>query len=108
MNNITLRSIHTESHPETKIIFWYLFATSKGAKTRIRIMNLIQNQPYNTHQISQELMMDYKAIKHHMEILEKNNIIGKFNAQYGATFYLSSIFEKNKILFDEIVSRISV
>lgn len=69
-------------------------------------MNLLQGHPYNTHQISQELGMDYKAIKHHMQILEKNSIIGKFNAQYGATFYPSVIFEENKNLFDEIVSRI--
>ncbi|MFB5620161.1 MAG: ArsR family transcriptional regulator [Nitrosopumilus sp.] len=108
MNTLTLRSIETVTHPETKMTFWYLFATSKGAKTRIKIMNLIQNRPYNTHQISQDLKMDYKAIKHHMQILEKNNIIGKFDAQYGATFYLSSLFEENKVLFDEITARMNL
>jgi predicted transcriptional regulator len=108
MNTLTLRSIQTESHPETKMIFWYLFATSKGAKTRIKIINLLQRQPHNTNRISQELMMDYKAIKHHIQILEKNNIIGKFDAQYGAAFYPSTVFEENKNLFDEIVSRVSV
>ena len=106
MNTLTLRSIQTESHPDTKMIFWYLFVTTKGAKTRIKIMNLIRNQPYNTHKISQELAMDYKAIKHHIEILEKNNIIGRFDAQYGATFFPSAIFEENQNLYDELVSRI--
>ncbi|QUC64148.1 winged helix-turn-helix transcriptional regulator [Nitrosopumilus sp. K4] len=108
MNTLTLRSIQTESHPETKMTFWYLFATSKGAKTRIKIMRLLQSHPYNTHRISQELMMDYKAIKHHMDILEKNNLIDKFDANYGATFFPSTIFEENKVLFDEIISRMSV
>lgn len=106
MNTLTLRSIQTESHPETKMIFWYLFATTKGAKTRIKIMNLIRTRPYNAHRISQELAMDYKAIKHHLEILEKNNIVDRFSAQYGSTFYPSSIFEENQNLYDELVSRI--
>lgn len=105
MNSVTLRSIETVSHPQTKMMFWYLFATSRGAKTRIKIMKLLQEQPYNTHRISQELGMDYKAIKHHFEVLEKNNMIGKFDANYGATFYPSVLFEENELLFDEIVER---
>jgi len=35
------------------------------------------DQPYNTHQLSKELDLDYKAIQHHMKVLEKNNMVSK-------------------------------
>ena len=52
--------------------------------------------------------MDYKAVKHHLDTMEKNNLIGKFDANYGATYYLSSLFEENQAVFDEITSRMNL
>ncbi len=52
--------------------------------------------------------MDYKAIKHHLNVLENNNLIGKFDANYGATYYLSTLFEENQNVFDEIASRMNL
>ena len=108
MQTLTVKSLKTETHPETKMIFWFYFASSRGAATRIRIVKSLQNRPYNTHQLSKELSMDYKAIKHHLNVLEKNNLIGKFNANYGATYYLSTLFEENQNVFDEIASRMNL
>ncbi len=108
MQTLTVKSLKTETHPETKMIFWFYFASSRGAATRIRIVKSLQNRPYNTHQLSKELSMDYKAIKHHLNVLEKNNLIGKFNANYGATYYLSTLFEENQNVFDEIAARMNL
>ena len=105
MQTLTVRSLKTETHPQTKMMFWFLFASSRGAATRIRIVKLLRDQPYNAHQISKELSIDYKAVKHHLQTLERNNIIGKFEAKYGAAYYLSVLFEENQTVFDEILSR---
>ena len=108
MQTLTVKSLQTETHPQTKMMFWFLFASSRGAATRIRIVKLLRNQPYNAHQMSKELSMDYKAIKHHLNILEKNNLLGKFEARYGATYFLSALFEENQAIFDEIASRMNL
>ena len=108
MQTLTVRSLQTEIHPQTKMMFWFLFASSRGAVTRIRIVKLLRDQPYNAHQISKKLRMDYKAVKHHLQTLEKNNIIGKFEANYGAAYYLSVLFEENQAVFDEILSRMNL
>ena len=84
MQTLTVKSLKTETHPETKMMFWFLFASTRGAVTRIRIIKLLQNRPYNANQISKELSLDYKAVKHHLKILENNNLLGKFEANYGA------------------------
>lgn len=108
MQTLTANSLQTKTHPQTKMMFWFLFSSSRGAPTRVRIVKLLRDQPCNAHQISKELAMDYKAIKHHLAILEKNNIIGKFEASYGASYYLSELFEQNQVVFDEILSKLKL
>ena len=108
MQTLTIKSLKIETHPETKMMFWFYFASSRGAATRIKIVKLLETRPYNTHQLSKELAMDYKAIKHHLNVLENNNLIGKFDANYGATYYPSPLFEENQNVFDEIVSRMNL
>ena len=106
MRAITVKSLETEAHPQIKVMFWFLFASTKGAATRIRIVNLLRHQPYNANQISNELSLDYKAIRHHLSTLEKNNLIEKFDAHYGGSYYLSNLLEENFKIFDEISSKV--
>ena len=108
MQTLTVKSLKTETHPQTKMTFWFYFASSRGAATRIKIVKLLQQRPYNTHQLSKELSMDYKAIKHHLKVLENNNLIAKFEAHYGSTFFPSTLFEENQNVFDEIAARMNL
>ena len=108
MQALSTRSIQTQVHPETKMMFWFLFASSRGAATRIKIVKQLQEIPFNTHQLAKEMSMDYKAVKHHLDILEKNNLVGKFEAVYGAAYFLSPLFEENQSLFEEIKAKIKV
>ncbi len=108
MQTLTVKSLKTEVHPQTKFMFWFYFASSRGAATRIRIIKLLQKQPYNNNQLSKELAMDYKAVKHHLKVLENNNLLEKFDAHYGATYYLSALFEENQNIFDEITARMNL
>ncbi len=108
MQTLTVKSLKTEVHPQTKLTFWFYFASSRGAASRIRIIKLLQKQPYNNNQLSKELAMDYKAVKHHLKVLENNNLIEKFDAHYGATYYLSALFEENQNIFDEIATRMNL
>jgi DNA-binding transcriptional ArsR family regulator len=108
MQTLTVKSLKTEIHPQTKVMFWFLFASTRGAATRIRIVKLLQRQPYNANQMSKELSLDYKAVKHHLHTLEKNNLLEKFDANYGATYYLSALFEENFSVFNEIADRMNL
>ena len=108
MQALSTRSIQTQVHPETKMMFWFLFASSRGAATRTKIVKQLQEIPFNTHQLAKEMSMDYKAVKHHLDILEKNNLVGKFEAVYGAAYFLSPLFEENQSLFEEIKAKIKV
>ena len=75
-----LLNSRSESEPrkpdkQTRKLLLYLFTSTRGGFTRLRIIILLLQKPLNTHQLSQELQLDYKAIQHHMQVLEKNNLV---------------------------------
>ncbi|MCH8085381.1 MAG: winged helix-turn-helix domain-containing protein [Nitrosopumilus sp.] len=80
---------------QTRKLLLYLFTTTRGGFTRLRIIMRLLEQPYNTHQLSKKLDLDYKAIQHHMKVLEKNNMVSKIGEKYGAIFHLSNFLEIN-------------
>ena len=86
-----------------KNLLWYLIAGTKGGKTRGRIIELLRRKPNNAHMIAKILKLDYKTIRHHLEVLEKNNIITAVNkGNYGAVYFLSEIMKSNLETFNEI------
>ena len=69
-------------------------------------MLVLRNIPRNRYQLSVELDLDYKAIQHHLKVLEKNDLVIKTGNRYGLTYCVSGLFENNEIVFDEIVYRL--
>ncbi len=106
MQILNARTIKAKSPLQTKIVFWFLFGTSRGATNRIRIMSTLRKSPSNRNLLSIELDLDYKNIQHHLKILEKNNLVIKTGNRYGLTFCVSALFEYNENVFDEIVDRL--
>jgi DNA-binding transcriptional ArsR family regulator len=91
---------------QTRKLLLYLFTSTRGGFTRLRIIINLLDQPYNTHQLSQKLELDYKAVQHHMKVLEKNNMISKIGEKYGAIFHLSNFLEINISALDEAIDKL--
>ncbi|RDJ32762.1 MAG: ArsR family transcriptional regulator [Crenarchaeota archaeon] len=91
---------------QTKKLLMYLFTSTRGGFTRLRIVMMLLKQPLNTHQLSQELDLDYKAVQHHMKVLEKNNIVSKIGDKYGAMYHLSNFLEINIRALDDAIEKL--
>lgn len=91
--------------PNAKRIFWYFFAGSRGGINRVKIIDLLTEHPYNINQLAEALKLDYKAIQHHISILEKDNIISRIGEKYGVQYFLSNYLEANIDAFNEIRSQ---
>ena len=91
---------------QTRKLLLYLFTGTRGGYTRLRIIMLLTERPLNTHQLSKELELDYKAIQHHMKVLEKNNLVTKVGDKYGAIFHLSNFLEINIRALDEAIEKL--
>ena len=105
---IRSKQVSTQRKPDkqTRKLLLYLFTSTRGGFTRLRIIMHLLDQPYNTHQLSKELDLDYKAIQHHMKVLEKNNMVSKIGEKYGAIFHLSTFLEINISALDEAIDKL--
>ena len=108
MKAITIRSLETETHPETRKLFWFMFAGTRGGTNRIRIMSYLKSAPINANRLSQELGVDYKGIQHHLKALLQNNLVTKIGNTYGGIYFPSDLFESSNAVFDEIVAKLGM
>ncbi len=86
-----------------KQLVLYLFAFSKGAELRYRIVVAIAEKPFNVNQLASALRVDYKAVQHHVNVLVKNKLIEAPQKEaYGALFFLTPIMEQYLVYVKEI------
>ncbi len=96
-------SSHTRS---LKYLLGWLIAGTKGGITRAQIIRALREAPQNANQLANLLRMDYRTIRHHLRVLEKNRIIISAGDRYGMTYFLSVEMEENYALFEEILNKI--
>ncbi len=89
-----------------KYLLGWLIAGTRGGPTRARIIQALKETPQNANQLATSLKMDYKTMRHHLEVLEKNRMLNSIGDRYGATYFLSQTLEDNYTLFEEIVNKI--
>jgi DNA-binding transcriptional ArsR family regulator len=95
-------SVNTRS---LKYLLGWLIAGTRGGPTRAKIIEALKETPQNANQLATSLNMDYKTIRHHLSVLEKNRIITSVGDKYGATYFLSQVMEENYALFEEILNK---
>ena len=90
-----------------RAILWLIAGGTRGGPNRIRILNLLREKSQNAHQISKDLNLDHKTVKHHLDVLVKNSLIVKSDdTQYAANYSLTSVMSKNISALEEIISKI--
>jgi len=89
-----------------KYLLGWLIAGTRGGLTRAKIIIALKETPQNANQLATRLKLDYRTIRHHLEVLEKNKIIVSAGKGYGTTYFLSPIMEENYALFEEILKKI--
>ena len=92
--------------PYAKRLLWFVFAGSRGGLNRLKLVSILRNTPLNANQLAKEMSLDYKAIQHHVRVLEKNNIVTKVGEKYNVTYFISNFLEANMESFNEIVGKL--
>ena len=69
---------------------------------RAKIIEILRETPRNAHQLATLFEVDYKTIRHHVEVLYKNKIITSMGDGYATTYFLSSEMEENYAVFEDI------
>ncbi len=95
----------TKSLEKIKMLFWQVFAGSRGCINRVKIVSQLRETPLNTNQLSNQLGLNYKVVERHLDILDNNGLVIKVGHRYGATYLLSTLLETNLNLFEEIAHK---
>lgn len=59
----------------SRTLLWYLLAGTRGGPNRLRILEKLEANPYNANQLAGALDMDYRTVRHHLSLLERNGLI---------------------------------
>ena len=87
--------------PVRQLLIWLIKGT-KGGKTRAQIIKTLKANPQNSNQLATHLKVNYKTVRHHLAILEKNRLITSAGDHYSTAYFLSEQMEENYGLFEAI------
>lgn len=67
-------------------VLWYVLTGTRGGPNRLRILRALREQPQNANQLAEDLKLDYKTVRHHLDVLVENNILKNSGDDYGAVY----------------------
>jgi DNA-binding transcriptional ArsR family regulator len=91
---------------QLKHLLQWLVIGTRGGANRAQIIVAIRQEPRNANQLASLLGVDYRTVRHHLDVLEKNGLVTSMGAQYGKMYFLSSELEDNFRVFEEIWNEI--
>ncbi len=75
---------------------------------RARIIMALQKRPYNANQLTTIFDLDYKTVRHHLDVLKKHHVITSTGEEYGTMYFLSEQMKTSYEDFMEIWKQIDV
>lgn len=86
-----------------KAILWYVLTGTKGGPNRVRLVCAIKERPRNANQLAKDLDLDYKTVRHHLDVLVENDIFKKSGDDYGAVYLTTDRVEHYSDTVKEII-----
>jgi len=86
-------------------VLWWLIGGSRGGKNRLRIVRALDAEPMNANQLAETLGLDYKTVRHHLDLLEENGVVTTMGDGYGKMYFVSDEMESNMDVLAEIAEQ---
>ncbi len=81
-------------------LIWWLFQSSSGGPTRVRIVHALREEPRNAQQLSIALVLDYTTVRHHLRVLQRNHLVDVVGSRYGQVYFVSPNLESRWAMLD--------
>lgn len=67
-------------------VLWYVFTGTRGGPNRVRLLQAVDERPRNANQLADDLDLDYKTVRHHLDVLQENNVVRSSGDGYGDVY----------------------
>lgn len=84
-------------------VLWYVFTGTRGGKNRLRILKAVDERPRNANQLAEDLNLDYKTIRHHLDVLADNDVVRDSGDDYGAVYLPTQRVRQNWETVEQIL-----
>jgi len=85
---------------------WYLLTATRGGENRARIIRSLSERPRNANQLATSLGLEYKTVRHHLDMLADHGVVESGDNEYGKLYFLTDQFEQHREAFEDIMEQI--
>jgi PAS domain S-box-containing protein len=86
-----------------KQILSQIILGQKGGEKRAKIIEILKERPYNINQMADDLNLNYRTIRHHVDILVESGLIAPSTGnRYGDVYFLTPLMEENYQMLTEL------
>ncbi|KAB1196238.1 MULTISPECIES: winged helix-turn-helix domain-containing protein [Haloferax] len=88
-------------------ILWYVLTGTRGGANRIRILRELADRPRNANRLAEELRLDYKTVRHHLDVLVQNGLVEHSGTGYGAVYLPSGQTRQHWDTIERIIAQVN-
>ncbi|PSP82128.1 ArsR family transcriptional regulator [Halobacteriales archaeon QS_1_68_17] len=85
---------------------WYVLTGTRGGKNRARILRALDERPRNANKLAEALDLDYKTVRHHLDVLAEHDIVTDSGDDYGAVYLPSDRVQQRWETVEEIIQEV--
>jgi len=87
-------------------VLWYVLTGTRGGANRVRLIRTLNERPRNANQLAESLDLDYKTVRHHLDVLMDNGIVENSGDDYGAVYLLTDQTRQHWETVEEIMEKV--
>ena len=87
-------------------VLWYVLSGTRGGPNRARILKALKRRPRNANQLAEDTDLDYKTVRHHLDVLMDNGVVDNTGGDYGSVYTLTERTKQNWATIEEIIAEI--
>ncbi len=93
-------------HEAMEAALWYVLTGTRGGPNRVRILRAVAERPRNANQLAEALDLDYKTVRHHLDVLVDNDIVEASGDDYGAVYLPTDAVRDHWDTVEEIMEEV--
>ena len=88
-------------------VLWYVLTGTRGGANRIKILRELSERPRNANRLAETLDLDYKTVRHHLDVLVKNGVVEYGGDGYGTVYIPSMQTRQHWDTIERIIAQVS-